>query len=103
VTLDVEIAGLDQAKAEEIVKQAHAVCPYHRCGKGQCRRQAERRHAMSGPVAAQEREDDPLLLDRQVCFPLYAATNLLGRLHAPVLGKLGLTYPQYRRAGTVGP
>lgn len=28
VTLDVEIAGLDQAKAEEIVHAAHAVCPY---------------------------------------------------------------------------
>lgn len=39
--------------------------------------------------------DDPLLLDRQVCFPLYAANNLLNRLYGPVLGKLGLTYPQY--------
>jgi len=50
---------------------------------------------MSGPAAAQAREDDPLLLDRQVCFPLYAATNLLNRLYGPVLGELGLTYPQY--------
>lgn len=40
-------------------------------------------------------EVDPLLLDRQICFPLYAATNLLTRLYGPVLGKLGLTYPQY--------
>lgn len=40
-------------------------------------------------------EDDPLLLDRQVCFPLYAATNLLNRLYGPVLSELGLTYPQY--------
>ncbi|OHC92236.1 MAG: ArsR family transcriptional regulator [Sphingomonadales bacterium RIFCSPHIGHO2_01_FULL_65_20] len=39
--------------------------------------------------------DDPLLLDRQVCFPLYAATNLLNRLYGPVLRPLGLTYPQY--------
>jgi DNA-binding MarR family transcriptional regulator len=39
--------------------------------------------------------DDPLLLDRQVCFPLYAATNLLTRLYRPILAKLGLTYPQY--------
>lgn len=39
--------------------------------------------------------DDPLLLDRQVCFPLYAATNLINRLYGPVLGALGLTYPQY--------
>lgn len=48
---------------------------------------------MSGAVAASG--DDPLLLDRQVCFPLYAATNLLGRLYGPVLKPLGLTYPQY--------
>jgi DNA-binding MarR family transcriptional regulator len=50
---------------------------------------------MSDPVAAQGWEDDPLLLDRQVCFPLYAATNLLNRLYGPVLAELGLTYPQY--------
>jgi Ohr subfamily peroxiredoxin len=34
VTLEVEIVGLDQAKAEEIVKQAHAVCPYSNAIKG---------------------------------------------------------------------
>ncbi|MBB4619661.1 organic hydroperoxide resistance protein [Sphingomonas abaci] len=34
VTLDVEIAGLDQAKAEEIVHAAHAVCPYSNAVKG---------------------------------------------------------------------
>lgn len=39
--------------------------------------------------------DDPLDLDRQVCFPLYAASNLLGRLYRPLLAELGLTYPQY--------
>ncbi len=49
---------------------------------------------MSDPVAAGE-EDDPLRLDRQVCFPLYAATNLINRLYTPVLRELGLTYPQY--------
>jgi DNA-binding MarR family transcriptional regulator len=36
-----------------------------------------------------------LSLDRQLCFQLYAATNLLTRLYGPVLGELGLTYPQY--------
>ena len=46
-------------------------------------------------VAAADQDDDPLLLDRQVCFPLYAATNLITRLYGPVLSKLGLTYPQY--------
>ena len=45
--------------------------------------------------AVQAKRDDPLLLDRQVCFPLYAATNLLNRLYTPVLAELGLTYPQY--------
>ena len=40
-------------------------------------------------------DDDPLDLDRQVCFPLYAASNLLNRLYRPILAELGLTYPQY--------
>ena len=34
VTLNVAITGLDQAKAEEIVKAAHAVCPYSNAVKG---------------------------------------------------------------------
>lgn len=46
-------------------------------------------------LAASKTVDDPLLLDRQVCFPLYAATNLLSRLYRPVLDEIGLTYPQY--------
>lgn len=52
---------------------------------------------MSDPVAPSSGidSDDPLLLDRQVCFPLYAATNLLTRMYGPVLADLGLTYPQY--------
>jgi DNA-binding MarR family transcriptional regulator len=41
------------------------------------------------------KDDDPLDLDRQVCFPLYAASNLLNRLYRPMLAELGLTYPQY--------
>jgi DNA-binding MarR family transcriptional regulator len=40
-------------------------------------------------------KDDPLLLDRQVCFPVYAASNLLTRVYRPVLEPLGLTYSQY--------
>ncbi|KMS51665.1 hypothetical protein V474_03275 [Novosphingobium barchaimii LL02] len=39
--------------------------------------------------------DDRLKLDRQLCFPLYAATNLLQRLYRPLLAPLGLTYSQY--------
>lgn len=40
-------------------------------------------------------DEDALRLDRQVCFPLYAASNMLTRLYRPVLAELGLTYPQY--------
>ena len=50
---------------------------------------------MTGTVTARTGDDDPLLLDRQVCFPLYAATNLLNRLYGPILAEIGLTYPQY--------
>ncbi|HCE5828583.1 TPA: MarR family transcriptional regulator [Pseudomonas aeruginosa] len=39
--------------------------------------------------------DDPLLLDQQVCFPVYAASNMLTRIYRPVLEPLGLTYSQY--------
>ncbi|WP_158964917.1 MarR family winged helix-turn-helix transcriptional regulator [Chachezhania sediminis] len=42
-----------------------------------------------------ESSDDPLRLANQVCFPLYAATNLLQRLYRPLLAPLGLTYSQY--------
>lgn len=36
-----------------------------------------------------------LRLDHQLCFPLYAASNLLQRLYRPLLAPLGLTYSQY--------
>lgn len=39
--------------------------------------------------------DELLRLDRQLCFPLYAATNLIQRLYRPLLAPLGLTYSQY--------
>ncbi|WP_035053602.1 MarR family winged helix-turn-helix transcriptional regulator [Andreprevotia chitinilytica] len=38
---------------------------------------------------------DYLRLDQQLCFPLYAASNLFTRLYRPLLDELGLTYPQY--------
>lgn len=41
------------------------------------------------------KNDGMLLLDEQLCFPLYAASNLITRLYRPLLSKLGLTYPQY--------
>lgn len=39
--------------------------------------------------------DQVLRLDRQICFPLYAAANAMIRLYRPLLDELGLTYPQY--------
>ena len=38
---------------------------------------------------------DHLLLDNQLCFALYAATNAVTRAYREPLRKLGLTYPQY--------
>ena len=37
----------------------------------------------------------PLLLDNQLCFPLYAASKELTRRYKPFLDPLGLTYTQY--------
>lgn len=42
-----------------------------------------------------KKEEQALRLDAQLCFPLYAASNLLTRLYRPLLDELGLTYPQY--------
>ena len=38
---------------------------------------------------------NPLALDNQLCFPLYAASRELTRCYKPYLDPLGLTYPQY--------
>src|SRR4051812_33631946 len=38
---------------------------------------------------------DDLRLDRQLCFPLYVAARLIVSAYRPLLGPLGLTYPQY--------
>lgn len=38
---------------------------------------------------------DPLDLDRQICFPLYAATRAVTRRYSELLADVGLTYPQY--------
>jgi MarR family transcriptional regulator, organic hydroperoxide resistance regulator len=39
--------------------------------------------------------DDPLRLDRQVCFALSVAARSVVALYRPVLEPLGLTHPQY--------
>ena len=38
---------------------------------------------------------DALRLDRQLCFPLYAASRAVIRLYHPALSSLDLTYTQY--------
>ena len=38
---------------------------------------------------------DPLSLDNQLCFALYAAANAIKKAYRPHLEALGLTYPQY--------
>ena len=38
---------------------------------------------------------ESLRLKNQVCFPLYAASNLITRKYKPYLDKLDLTYTQY--------
>lgn len=39
--------------------------------------------------------NEQLLLQNQLCFPLYAASRLVIRAYQPFLDELGLTYPQY--------
>ena len=38
---------------------------------------------------------DPLRLDNQLCFALYAASRAMTAAYAPLLDELDLTYPQY--------
>ena len=38
---------------------------------------------------------DPLKLDNQLCFPLYAASREIIKLYHEPLSKIGLTYTQY--------
>ena len=40
--------------------------------------------------------DESLKLDAQHCLPLYAAARAVTQAYAPLLSKLGLTYPQSR-------
>jgi MarR family transcriptional regulator, organic hydroperoxide resistance regulator len=48
-------------------------------------------------LVANEAEDafDPLCLDNQLCFALYAASHAIRKAYRPLLEDLGLTYPQY--------
>lgn len=46
-------------------------------------------------TAEAEPETDPLLLDNQLCYALYAAAHRMTKSYRPLLERLGLTYPQY--------
>lgn len=39
--------------------------------------------------------EEVLLLENQLCFPLYAASRLVTQLYTPLLDELDITYPQY--------
>jgi DNA-binding MarR family transcriptional regulator len=41
------------------------------------------------------RDDDPLALERQVCFALAVASRTVISVYRPVLEPMGLTHPQY--------
>ena len=47
---------------------------------------------MAHKTARSTTDDDLLLLDRQLCFPLYACSKEVVRRYAPLLEPLGLTY-----------
>jgi DNA-binding MarR family transcriptional regulator len=44
---------------------------------------------------AKKREDESLKLASQLCFAVYSTQHAINRVYKPVLGALGLTYPQY--------
>ena len=43
----------------------------------------------------ENRDDDPLALERQVCFALAVASRTVISVYRPVLEPMGLTHPQY--------
>jgi len=42
-----------------------------------------------------EKDFTALYLDKQLCFPLYAASRLTTQIYEPFLRELDVTYPQY--------
>ncbi len=42
-----------------------------------------------------DKENQALLLENQICFPLYAVSRFITKLYGPLLQKLNITYPQY--------
>ena len=50
---------------------------------------------MDGGTGRGSRLDDPLALERQVCFALVVASRSVLSVYRPLLEPLGLTHPQY--------
>ncbi|MBU2869576.1 MarR family transcriptional regulator [Colwellia sp. E2M01] len=50
---------------------------------------------MAKQLKAKESESSNLMLDKQVCFSLYSASNAMSRAYRPLLKELDLTYLQY--------
>ena len=42
-----------------------------------------------------EKDFSVLYLEKQLCFPLYAASRLTTKIYEPFLSELDITYPQY--------
>ena len=53
------------------------------------------RDPMAANTAETAESSASLRLDDQLCFALYAATNVITRAYRAPLARLGLTYPQY--------
>jgi DNA-binding MarR family transcriptional regulator len=52
---------------------------------------ASKESGLEGPIG----ENDPLTLERQVCFALVVASRSVLAVYRPLLDPLGLTHPQY--------
>lgn len=52
-------------------------------------------HCGTGKNTESLATEELLLLDKQVCFPLYSAANAVVRAYRPLLDALDLTYAQY--------
>jgi DNA-binding MarR family transcriptional regulator len=50
---------------------------------------------VNAPNESAEVLRDPLLLDNQLCYALYAAAHRMTKSYRPMLERMGLTYPQY--------
>ncbi len=44
---------------------------------------------------SEPKPESHLMLDKQICFSLYSASNAMSRAYQPLLKELGLTYLQY--------